>query len=108
MDRWLAEPEDPQPQLRAVLFTKVTLALMSGRPAAEFLDAQRARHLATMRALTAARRDAASAAGGEPWSPPDLGLVALPAGSALAAMAVTTAALPLMNVTTRYDAVRFE
>ncbi|GAA4913371.1 hypothetical protein HD597_010472 [Nonomuraea thailandensis] len=34
---------------------------MSGRPAAEFLDAQRARHLAAMRALTAARREAASA-----------------------------------------------
>ncbi|GAA2216308.1 PadR family transcriptional regulator [Nonomuraea monospora] len=61
LDRWLAEPEDPQPQLQAVLFTKVTLALMSGRPAAEFLDAQRARHLAAMRALTAMRREAVSA-----------------------------------------------
>lgn len=61
MDRWLAEPEDPQPQLQAVLFTKVTLALMSGRPAEEFLDAQRTRHLAVMRTLTAARREAESA-----------------------------------------------
>ncbi|WP_433199728.1 PadR family transcriptional regulator [Dactylosporangium sp. CS-047395] len=59
---WLAEPEDPQPQLQTVLFTKVTLALMSGRPAAAYLDAQRARHLAVMQELTAARRAAASAA----------------------------------------------
>ncbi|MGW3347684.1 FtsX-like permease family protein [Nonomuraea rubra] len=59
-------------------------------------------------ALGSAASYVATSAGGEPWSPPDLGLVALLAGSALAAMAVTTAALPLMNVTTRYDAVRFE
>ncbi|MEV0386291.1 PadR family transcriptional regulator [Nonomuraea sp. NPDC050643] len=61
LDRWLAEPEDPQPQLQTVLFTKVTLALMSGRPAGEFLDAQRLRHLDAMRVLTAARREAVSA-----------------------------------------------
>ena len=42
LDAWLAEPEDPQPQLQSVLFTKVVLALMSGRPAGEHLDAQRA------------------------------------------------------------------
>ncbi|MEU7874337.1 PadR family transcriptional regulator [Dactylosporangium sp. NPDC049140] len=58
---WLAEPEDPQPQLQTVLFTKVTLALMSGRPAGAYLDAQRTRHLAVMQRLTAARRTAASA-----------------------------------------------
>ena len=60
LDAWLAEPEDPQPQLQSVLFTKVVLALMSGRPAGEHLDAQRAKHLATMKALTAARRAATS------------------------------------------------
>jgi DNA-binding PadR family transcriptional regulator len=60
LDAWLAEPEDPQPQLQSVLFTKVVLALMSGRPAGEQLDAQRAKHLATMKALTAARRAATS------------------------------------------------
>src|SRR5262245_36940548 len=27
LERWLAEPEDPQPQLQAVLFTKVMAAL---------------------------------------------------------------------------------
>jgi len=58
LERWLSEPEDPQPQLQTVLFTKVVLALLSGRPAEAFLDAQRDRHLAVMRELTAARRDA--------------------------------------------------
>lgn len=58
LERWLAEPEVPQPHLQAVLFTKVIVALMSGRPAAEFLDAQRESHMARMRELTAARRGA--------------------------------------------------
>ncbi|MFI7131402.1 PadR family transcriptional regulator [Nonomuraea sp. NPDC050153] len=57
LDRWLAEPEDPQPQLQNVLFTKVVLALISGRPAEEFLDAQRERHMARMRQLTQLRRE---------------------------------------------------
>ncbi|GAA4461274.1 PadR family transcriptional regulator [Phytohabitans houttuyneae] len=56
LSRWLAEPEDPQPQLQTVLFTKVALALLSGKPAEEFLERQRDRHLAVMRELTAARR----------------------------------------------------
>jgi len=55
---WLAEPEDPQPTLQAVLFTKVVLALLSGRPAEAFLDAQRERHIAAMQEITAARRGA--------------------------------------------------
>jgi hypothetical protein len=58
LERWLSEPEDPQPQLQTVLFTKVMLALQSGRPAEAFLDDQRERHLAVMRELTAARRGA--------------------------------------------------
>src|SRR5262245_43915937 len=45
LERWLSEPEDPQPQLQTVLFQKVVLALLSGRPAEAFLDAQRDRHL---------------------------------------------------------------
>jgi DNA-binding PadR family transcriptional regulator len=60
LDSWLAEPEEPQPQLQSVLFTKVVLALMSGRSAQGYLDSQRARHLAAMKALTAARRRARS------------------------------------------------
>jgi DNA-binding PadR family transcriptional regulator len=63
LDRWLSEPEDPQPQLQTVLFTKVVLALLSGRPAERFLDAQRAHHMAAMRDLTTARREATSAQG---------------------------------------------
>jgi DNA-binding PadR family transcriptional regulator len=58
LERWLAEPEEPQPQLQTVLFQKVVLALLSGKPAEEYLDAQRASHLAAMRELTTARRNA--------------------------------------------------
>jgi DNA-binding PadR family transcriptional regulator len=58
LERWLAEPEDPQPQLQTVLFTKVVVALLSGRPAEAFLEDQRRRHLAVMRELTATRRTA--------------------------------------------------
>lgn len=60
LDAWLSEPEEPQPQLQTVLFTKVVLALMSGRPARDYLDAQRVKHLAAMKALTDARRQASS------------------------------------------------
>jgi len=60
LDAWLSEPEEPQPQLQTVLFTKVVLALMSGRPARDYLDVQRVKHLAAMKALTAARRNAVS------------------------------------------------
>src|SRR5512142_1666087 len=42
---WLAEPLDAEPHLQTVLFAKVVLALMLDRPAAEYLDAQRNRHL---------------------------------------------------------------
>ncbi len=35
-----------------MLFTKVVLALMLGRPAARYLDVQRAAHLQRMRELT--------------------------------------------------------
>ncbi|HKT03860.1 MAG TPA: PadR family transcriptional regulator [Rugosimonospora sp.] len=56
LEQWLAQPELPEPHLQATLFAKVVLALLSGRPAAAYLDAQRAAHLARMRDLTAARR----------------------------------------------------
>jgi DNA-binding PadR family transcriptional regulator len=56
LEHWLAEPELPEPRLQSVLFAKVVLALMSGRPADRFLDTQRAAHLARMRELTARRR----------------------------------------------------
>jgi len=58
LESWLSEPEDPRPDLQPVLFTKVVLALLCGRPAEAFLNAQRERHLAAMRELTTARRTA--------------------------------------------------
>jgi DNA-binding PadR family transcriptional regulator len=56
LERWLGEPERPEPHLQPVLFAKVVLALTSGRPAAEYLLAQRTAHMARMRELTAKRR----------------------------------------------------
>jgi DNA-binding PadR family transcriptional regulator len=58
LDRWLAEPAVPEPHLQALLFSKVVLALLSGRDAPGYLDAQRAAHLARMRELTEQRRTA--------------------------------------------------
>ncbi|EWM15364.1 PadR family transcriptional regulator [Kutzneria sp. 744] len=49
---WLVTPERPEPYLHSTLYTKVVLALMSGRSAAEVLDVQRGAHLETMRTLT--------------------------------------------------------
>lgn len=48
----LAEPVEPEPHLQTLLFAKVVLSLMLGRPAGEYLDMQRAAHLARMRELT--------------------------------------------------------
>ena len=56
LEEWLARPEPPEPHLQTVLFTKVVLALLSGRDADRFLDAQRSAHIARMRDLTARRR----------------------------------------------------
>jgi DNA-binding PadR family transcriptional regulator len=55
VESWLAEPAEPEPHLQTVLFTKVVLALMLGRPAERYLDVQRVAHLARMRALTEAK-----------------------------------------------------
>lgn len=56
LERWLTDPEQPEPHLQTVLFAKVVLALQSGRDADRYLDAQRAAHLARMRELTELRR----------------------------------------------------
>jgi DNA-binding PadR family transcriptional regulator len=53
---WLAEPVEPEPHLQTVLFAKVVLALMLGRPAEAYLDVQRGAHLRRMRELTEVRR----------------------------------------------------
>src|ERR1700730_6104312 len=52
VDSWLADRVEPEPHLQTVLFAKVTLALMLGKPAAEYLDRQRAAHLVRMRERT--------------------------------------------------------
>src|SRR5918995_6362157 len=52
LETWLAEPVTPEPHLQTILFVKVVLALLSGRSAADYLDLQRAAHLARMRELT--------------------------------------------------------
>ena len=56
MEAWLDEPVEPEPHLQTVLFAKVVLSLMLGRPADRYLDAQRAAHLQRMRELTELRR----------------------------------------------------
>ncbi|WP_156758081.1 PadR family transcriptional regulator [Actinokineospora pegani] len=49
---WLVTPEKPEIYLQSALYTKVVLALMSGRDAEDVLDAQRRAHLGAMRELT--------------------------------------------------------
>ena len=49
---WLAEPVRPEPYLQSTLYTKVVLAILIGRSAAELLDAQRTEQLRLMRELT--------------------------------------------------------
>jgi DNA-binding PadR family transcriptional regulator len=56
VDTWLTEPVEAEPHLQTVLFAKVVLSLMLGRPAAEYLDSQRAAHLQRMRELTEIKR----------------------------------------------------
>jgi DNA-binding PadR family transcriptional regulator len=53
---WLAEPVQAEPHLQTVLFAKVVLSLMLGRPAERYLDSQRAAHLQRMRELTEVKR----------------------------------------------------
>jgi DNA-binding PadR family transcriptional regulator len=52
VERWLGQPEKPEPYLQNTLYAKVVLALLTGRGAAEILDTQRAEHLRLMRELT--------------------------------------------------------
>jgi DNA-binding PadR family transcriptional regulator len=58
LERWLTEPLDPEPHLQAALFTKVVLAILSGRPVAPLVDSERHAHLKRMRELTVIRREA--------------------------------------------------
>ncbi|MCQ4044061.1 PadR family transcriptional regulator [Streptantibioticus rubrisoli] len=52
VERWLSQPEKPEPYLQSTLYTKVVLALLTNRGAAELLDTQRSEHLRLMRELT--------------------------------------------------------
>ena len=56
VETWLATPAEPEPHLQTVLFAKVVLALILGRDAESYLDAQRAAHLHRMHELTEVRR----------------------------------------------------
>lgn len=56
VEAWLAEPLEPEPHLQTLLFAKIVLALILGRSAEAYLDAQRAAHLRRMRELTAIKR----------------------------------------------------
>jgi DNA-binding PadR family transcriptional regulator len=56
VDSWLTTPVQPEPHLQTVLFAKVVLSLMLGRPAEGYLDLQRTAHLRRMRELTEIKR----------------------------------------------------
>ena len=56
LEEWLGQTVSPEPHLQTVLFEKVTLALMLGRDASVYLDAQRSTHLRRMRELTEIKR----------------------------------------------------
>lgn len=49
LSSWLLTPEPPTAYQQSVLFAKTVLALLSGRPATDILDAQREVHLQRMR-----------------------------------------------------------
>ncbi|MER7168090.1 PadR family transcriptional regulator [Micromonospora sp. NPDC000207] len=52
VESWLGKPEQPEAYLQSKLYTKVVLALLTGRDAVDLLDIQRAAHLSQMRELT--------------------------------------------------------
>jgi DNA-binding PadR family transcriptional regulator len=52
LEQWFQEPEPAQSPIDSTLFLKVTMALLSGRPARKILERQRSLHNARMRELT--------------------------------------------------------
>jgi hypothetical protein len=58
VDQWVFEPQQPSEFSSSNLFARVSVALMSGRPAEEVLAKQRATHLDRMRALNSERSSA--------------------------------------------------
>lgn len=61
VDEWVYSPQQPSEFSSSNLFARVSIALTSGRSAAEVLDNQRTLHLARMRELTVARKQANAA-----------------------------------------------
>jgi DNA-binding PadR family transcriptional regulator len=57
LERWLTEPEPASGFLPTALFSKVVVALLSGRAPEQVLDLQRTEHVGRMRQLTRARRE---------------------------------------------------
>jgi DNA-binding PadR family transcriptional regulator len=55
---WVYTPQQPTEFAMSNLYTRVSVALTSGRSAAEVLDRQRVQHLARMRELTQERKTA--------------------------------------------------
>ena len=53
---WLREPTAAEPHLQTMVFTKVALTLMLGRPAEDYLDTQRASHLERRKELNELKR----------------------------------------------------
>jgi DNA-binding PadR family transcriptional regulator len=56
LDVWLREPIAAEPHLQTMVFTKVALNLMQGRPAEGYLDTQRASHLERRKELNELKR----------------------------------------------------
>ena len=52
LNEWLSKPEPAEPFIQNVLFMKVSLALLSGRSARDYLEMQRVEHEERMRELT--------------------------------------------------------
>jgi len=61
IDEWVASAERPTLYSASALYAKVSVALMSGRPADKVLERQRDVHMVRMRQLTEQRRTASVA-----------------------------------------------
>lgn len=61
VDDWVFTPQSPEIFATSTLYARVTVALLSGRDAADVLARQRESHLRRMRELQAERRQAAGA-----------------------------------------------
>jgi DNA-binding PadR family transcriptional regulator len=57
IETWVFEPEPPESFADSQLVARVSVALLSGRPAQTVLERQRATHLERMRQLTQERRE---------------------------------------------------